>query len=165
MPTPHKRRHQMKTRKHASAFPAFIRTSLNRCTLAAVLAFTFTIGAHANSVTDPSRASIDASIAIPVTLINGTAHFFKDAGQLSVTGVKTVGHVSVITLRGLAGGAEASVQVSSKAIEGSAIGIGVVLQSTVSATGVLLVSAGKALMFVPNEVGKSLLHHSRARDF
>ena len=100
-----------------------------------------------------------------MTLINGTAHFFKDAGQLSVTGVKTVGHVSVITLRGLAGGAEASVQVSSKAIEGSAIGIGVVLQSTVSATGVLLVSAGKALMFVPNEVGKSLLHHSRARDF
>ena len=155
----------MKTRKHASPFMACIRISLNRHTLAAVLAVTFTIGAHANSVTDPSRASIDASIAIPVTLIDGSAHFFKDAGQLSVTGIKTVGNVSVITLRGLAGGVEASVQVSSKAIEGSAIGIGVVLQSTVSATGVLLVSAGKALMFVPNEIGKSLLHHSRARDF
>lgn len=155
----------MKTRNHASAFLTLIRTSLNRCVLAAVLAVSFTASANANSVTDPSRASIDASIAIPVTLINGSAQFFKDAGQLSVTGVKTVGHVSVISLRGLAGGAEASVQVSSKAIEGSAIGIGVVLQATVSATGVLLISAGKALMFVPNEVGKSLLHHSRARDF
>ena len=165
MPTSHTQRHQLKTRNHASAFLTFIRSSLNRCTLAAVFAFTFTAGAHANSVPDPSRASIDASIAIPVTLIDGSVHFFKDAGQLSVTGVKTVGNVSVITLRGLAGGVEASVQVSSKAIEGSAIGIGVVLQSTVSATGVLLVSAGKALMFVPNEIGKSLLHHSRARDF
>lgn len=120
---------------------------------------------YANSTTDASRASINASVAIPVTLVAGTSQFFRDAGQLSVTGVKTVGNVSVITLRGLANGTEASVQVSSKAIEGSAVGVGVVLQATVSATGVMLVSAGKALMFVPNEVGKSLLHHSRARDY
>ena len=120
--------------------------------------------AHANSTTDPSRASINASIAIPVTIIAGTSQFFKDAGRLSVTGVKTAGDVSVITFRGLANGAEASVQVSSKMIEGSAVGVGVVLQATVSATGTLLVSAGKALMFIPNEMGKSLLHHSRARD-
>ena len=140
-----------------------LRADLNRLALAALLGCA--IGAHADSVTNASRASIDASIAVPVTLVAGTAQFFRDAGQLSVTGVKTVGNVSVITLRGLANGTEASVQVSSKAIEGSAVGVGVVLQATVSATGVMLVSAGKALMFVPNEVGKSLLHHSRARDY
>jgi hypothetical protein len=140
-----------------------LRAVVTRFALAATLGCT--IGAHADSVTDASRASIDASVAIPVTLVAGTAQFFRDAGQLSVTGVKTVGNVSTVTLRGLANGAEASVQVSSKAIEGSAIGVGVVLQATVSATGALLVSGGKALMFVPNEVGKSLLHHSRARDF
>ena len=120
-------------------------------------------GAGANSVTDPSRASINASIAIPVALVDGSAQLFKDGGRLSVTGVKTLGDVSVITLRGLAGGAEASVQVSSRLIEGSAISVGTALQATVSATGVLLVAAGKALMFVPNEMGQSLLHHSRAR--
>ena len=130
--------------------------------LATLLACTATV--HANSTTDPSRASINASIAIPVTLVAGTSQFFKDAGRLSVTGVKTAGDVSVITFRGLANGAEASVQVSSKVIEGSAVGVGVVLQATVSATGTLLVSAGKALMFIPNEMGKSLLQHSRARD-
>lgn len=133
--------------------------------LAAVALLMCVVSVHANSTTDASRASINASVAIPATLVAGTSQFFKDAGQLSVTGVKTVGNVSVITLRGLANGAEASVQVSSKAIEGSAVGVGVVLQATVSATGVMLVSAGKALMFVPNEVGKSLLHHSRARDY
>jgi len=121
--------------------------------------------ANANSMTDASRASINASMAIPVALVGGTAQFFKDAGQLSVTGVKTVGNVSVITLRGLASGAEASVQVSSKVIEGSAIAAGMALQAVTSATGALLVSAGKALMFVPNEMGMALLHHSRARDF
>lgn len=140
----------------------FIHTTLVGSTVAVSLL----VGAatHANSLTDPSRASINASIAIPVTLVDGAAQLFKDAGQLSVTGVKTVGNVSVITLRGLAGGAEASVEISSKVIEGSAIGVGMVLQTTVSVAGVLLVSAGKALMFVPNEMGKSLLHHSRARD-
>ena len=68
---------------------------------------------QANSMTNPSRASINASIGIPVALIDGSAHMFKDAGQFSVTGIKTVGNVSVITLRGVAGGAEASVQISS----------------------------------------------------
>lgn len=119
--------------------------------------------AGANSVTDSSRASINASIGIPMALVDSSAQLLKDGGQLSVTAVKTVGNVSIITLRSLAGGAEASVQVSSKVIEGSAIGVGSALQATTSATGVLLVAAGKALMFVPNEMGKSLLHHSRAR--
>jgi hypothetical protein len=148
---------QMNTQIHK-----IFRTILRACTVAAL--FFAAVSAHANSVTDPSRASIDTSIAIPVTMVMGTAQFFKDAGQLSVTGVKTVGKVSVITFRGLANGAEASVQVSGKAIEGSAVGVGVVLQTSVSATGVLLTAAGKALMFVPNEMGKSLLHHSRSRD-
>ena len=119
---------------------------------------------QASAASEMSRASINASVAIPVTWVTGTAQFFRDAGQLSVTGVKTVGDVSVIGLRGLANGAEASVQVSSRAIQGSAIGAGVVLEAAVSATGTVLVSAGKALMFVPNEVGTALLHHSRARD-
>lgn len=149
--------------KSPDSVSTFLRHYLRMC--AAAVLTTSALCAHANSITDASRASIDASIAIPVTLIHGTSQFFRDAGQLSVTGVKTVGNVSVIALRGVANGAEASVQVSSKVIEGSAIGVGVVLQTTVSATGVLLMAAGNALMFVPNEVGKSLLHHSRARDY
>ena len=153
----------MKARQSVSTA---IARKLNGCILAALLTCTLhaQVSNAANSVTDASSASINTSMAIPLTLIGGGAQFFKDAGQLSVTGVKTVGNVSVITMRGLANGTEASVQVSRKAIQGASIGVGVVLQTTVSATGVLLVAAGKALMFVPNEMGKSLLHHSRARD-
>lgn len=145
----------------AALNPFTRRSSCRAMALATVLMFAG--AAHANSTTDASRASINASMAIPVTLIAGTAQFFRDAGQLSVTGVKTAGNVSTITLRGLASGAEASVQVASGAIEGSAIAAGVVLDAAVSVTGTLLISSGKALMFVPNEMGRSLLHHSRAR--
>lgn len=119
---------------------------------------------HAGSLSEASRASLNASVAVPVTLVRGTAQMFKDAGRFSVAGVKTVGDVSTVTLRGLANGAEASVQFTGKAIEGSAIAVGTVLQGSVTATGVILVGAGRALMFVPNEVGTALMHRSRARD-
>ncbi len=123
-----------------------------------------TTTANAGGLSDASRASIDASIAIPVTLVRGSMQLFKDAGQFSVTGIKTVGNVSTIALRGVASGVEASVQISAKALEGSAIAAGVVVQAVLSGAGILLVAAGKALMFLPNEIGQSLLHHSRARD-
>ncbi|MEP7154238.1 MAG: hypothetical protein ABI905_00590 [Betaproteobacteria bacterium] len=148
--------------KNRNPFTFSIRTALAATALIGCMAGT---SAQANSITDASRASISASMAIPVVLVGGTAQFFRDAGKLSITAVKTVGNVSVITLRGLASGAEASVQVSTQLIEGSAIGAGMALQAVASATGVLLVSAGKALMFVPNEMGMALLHHSRARDY
>jgi hypothetical protein len=119
--------------------------------------------ASASSPSDASRASLNASMAVPATLVQGGAQFFRDAGKLSVTGVKTVGNMTVYTLRGAASGAEASVQASARGIEGSAIAVGSVLEGTVFATGTLLVSAGKVLMFVPNELGRSLLHHSRAQ--
>ena len=120
--------------------------------------------ALAQSPSDASRASLNASVGIPVALVAGSAQMFRDGGQLSVTGIRTSGKVATIALRGLANGADASVEVSSKAIDASAVAVGSVLQASVSAAGVLLVSAGKALMFIPNEAGLALLHHSRARD-
>ena len=121
-------------------------------------------GAFAQSPSEAARASINASVAMPVALVAGSAQMFRDGGQLSVTGIRTSGKVATIALRGLANGAEAAVQVSASAIEGSAVAVGSVMQASVSAAGVLLVSAGRALMFIPNEAGMALLHHSRARD-
>lgn len=140
-----------------------IHLSIKAGALAATLAFTV-LPSYAGSLSEASRASLNASVAVPVTMVRGTAQMFKDAGRFSVTGVKTVGEVSTVSLRGLATGAEASVQFTGKAIEGSAITVGTVLQSSVTATGVILVGAGRALMFVPNEVGTALMHRSRARD-
>ena len=140
-------------------------TTLRNLIVGLVAALVCTVcSAQAKGLSEASTASLDSSIAIPVGLVVGGAQLFRDAGQLSVAGVKTVGNVSVIALRAVVSGAEASVQISSKALEGSAIVAGAVVTTTVSATGMLLVFAGSALIFVPNEIGASLLHHSRARD-
>jgi hypothetical protein len=120
--------------------------------------------ATAGGPSEAIRASIDASVGVPANVIHGSAQLFRDAGRFTVTGVKTVGDASTLGLRSLATGAEASVQFTARGIEASALATGTVLDASVSATGVLLVAAGKALVFVPNEVGRSLLHHSRAAE-
>ena len=146
--------------------PILVSTSVHATSRAVAMTVTLMLAAsaHANGIADSSRASINASVALPVMLVGGTSQFFRDAGQLSVTLVKITGNISTITLRGLASGADASVQVSGKVIEGSAIAAGAILQTSLSATGTLLIASGKVLMFIPNETGLALLHHSRARD-
>jgi len=120
--------------------------------------------ASAQSVTDASRASVNMSIGVPVAATAASAQFFRDAGQLSVASVQASGKVTTVVLKGAQSGAEFSVQVASKGLEGSALAVGVTITAVASATGHLLVQGGKALIFVPNEVGRSLLHHSRSRD-
>lgn len=119
--------------------------------------------AAADAASEASRASLNASLAIPAVAVSGSVHMFRDGGQLSVTGVKTVGKMSVVSLRNLVGGVEGSVEVSTQVLEGTALAAGALVYATASTTGVLLSAAGRALMFVPNEVGMSLMHHSRAR--
>jgi hypothetical protein len=118
--------------------------------------------AHAGGISDMSRASVNASLALPGALIFGTTQMLKDAGKVSVTAIRTVGKVTTLTLKAIGSGIEATVEVSAKVLEGIAIGTGVVLVATAVATGVVLSLAGNALVFIPNEVGSSLLHHSRA---
>jgi hypothetical protein len=118
--------------------------------------------ARAGGPSEASRASLDASVAVPARVVHGTAQLFRDAGRFSVTGVTTSGEAALLGLKSLADGAEVSVQFGAKGVEMSALASGAVIETSVSATGALLVAAGKALMFVPNEVGHSLLHHSRS---
>lgn len=118
--------------------------------------------AFANS---PSRAlaqSVEASIALPVYAVYGSAQMVRDSGQFSVGAVKIVGDVAVVGMKSVGSGAEVSVQLTSGALKDTGLLVGSVLEGSVTATGLVLVSAGKAVMFIPNEVGQSLLHHSRA---
>lgn len=130
-----------------------------------VAAAQFISPAAAQSEVDASRASVAASIGLPVAATGASAQFFRDAGQLSVAGVRASGRVTTIVLKSTQSGAEFSVQVASKGMEGSALAVGVTITTVVSATGHMLMHAGKALIFVPNEIGQSLLHHSRSRDY
>jgi hypothetical protein len=118
--------------------------------------------AFAQSLSRALAQSVEASIALPVYAVYGSAQMARDAGQFSVGAVKLVGDVAVVSMKSVATGAEISVQLTAGALKDTGLLVGTVLEGSVTATGLVLVSAGKALMFIPNEVGQSLLHHSRA---
>ena len=136
---------------------------MRRSLFAIFLALNLAGTATAGGLSEASEASIGASIGLPVAAAGASEQFFRDAGQLSVAGVHASGHVTTVVLRGAQSGAELSIQVASKGIEGSGMVVGATVMVVAAATGYTIRHMGKALVFVPNEIGQSLLHHSRSR--
>ncbi len=85
------------------------------------------------------------------------------AGSVVVESVKTVGEGIEVVIRNVADGSRATVQFSGKAAHRLSVGTGAALEVVASATGHLLVASGKVLAFIPNELGKVLLHHSEVK--
>lgn len=99
-------------------------------------------------------ASAGAVVAIPVA--------FSTAGAvLVVKGVEASAKGTVYVLERMSDGARASVEVSGKAASGASAAVGTVVFVSVISTGVVLSVAGKVIAFIPNEIGKALLHNER----
>jgi hypothetical protein len=56
------------------------------------------------------------------------------------------------------------VALSSRTASASAAAVGTVVSVSVIGTGVLLSVAGEVLCFIPNELGRALLHNERITD-
>ena len=127
----------------------------------------------------PARAQSEASAALsmlPVASVVGTASVASTAAgavvalpaALSVAGavltVKTVeasATGSVYLLARASDGAQASVEVAGRGVAASAYGVGTVVTCSVIGTGVVLSVAGEAIAFIPNAMGRALLHNER----
>lgn len=127
-------------------------------------------------VASPARAQSEVSVALsalPVASVVGAASVGAAAVSvvpvaLSVAGATLVVKVVEITASGMvyvlervSDGAQASVQVSGRAASGVSMGVGTVVVVSVIGTGVLLSAAGEVLAFIPNELGRALLHNER----
>jgi hypothetical protein len=121
-----------------------------------------TLPARAGGTSDLSRASVNASVAVPAALVIGSTQMLKDAGRVSVTGIRTIGKVTTLTLRAVGSAIEFTIEVTAKGVEGIAIATGTVLKSVAVAGGVVLMLGASALLYIPHEIGNNLLHHSRA---
>lgn len=117
---------------------------------------------QAGRLSEASRASVGASLALPAVLVLGTASMLRDAGHVSVAGLRAAGRMTVITLKAIGSGIETVVEVSTDALKGVAITVGVVLVVTTVATGLVLSAAGQGLLFVSDGAGSHLLHRSPA---
>jgi len=95
-----------------------------------------------------------AAVAAPVLL--------STAGTLLVVkGVQASAQGTVFVLERAVDGAQASVEVAGRAATGSALAVGTVVTVVVISAGVLLSAGGEVIAFIPNEVGRALLHHER----
>ncbi|MBX3609448.1 MAG: hypothetical protein KF871_06080 [Hydrogenophaga sp.] len=92
--------------------------------------------------------------AVPVALSVGGAVLTVKAVQVSATG-------TVYLLERASDGARVSVEVSGRAASAVAIGVGSVVTVSVIGSGVVLSTAAEVLAFIPNELGRALLHNER----
>jgi hypothetical protein len=112
-----------------------------------------------------SEAS-QASAAIPVgsaIVVGGSMMAIAASGQAVVKTVQAVGDGSIVVLRGASDAATASIKLSAQAARELSIATGTVVSVVAMSTGYMLVASGKALAFIPNEIGASLLHHSQVK--
>lgn len=125
----------------------------------------FLAGALALSLlaTVPAQARNDASAysalsALPLASVGAVAApvLLSTAGTLLVVkGVQASAQGTVFVLERAADGAQASVEVAGRAAAGSAVTVSVI------GAGVLLSAGGEVIAFIPNKVGRALLHHER----
>lgn len=117
-------------------------------------------------------SALSSLSALPVaSLVGGSAVAGSLAAvplALSVTGaVLTVRAVEasangvVLMLERASDGARASVELVGRGLAGLAIGVGTVLGCSVVGTGVVLSVASEAIAFLPNALGRALLHDER----
>lgn len=106
----------------------------------------------------------EASVMLPAAsglVVLGSMSMLAGSAGVVVTAVEAAGEGTVLVLKGVSNGATASVRLSGEAARAASVAAGTVVEVSAYATGYLLVASGKAIAFVPNEIGTAMLHHSR----
>ena len=127
-------------------------TALTAC-LTTTLVLTPAAARAAPNASDASTLSllpIAVSVAVPVTLL-------ALGGSLVVTAVQTASDGTVWVLERASDGSRASIVFGA----GVALAVGTVLTVSAINAGWVLSDAGRAVAFVPNDSGKSLLYNER----
>lgn len=128
-------------------------------------------------VSAPARAQSEASLvlsALPVASVVGAGAAVAGsavagaAAALAVSGavlvvkaVEVSARGTVIVLERASDGARVSVELSGRAASGVVAGVGTAVAVSVIGAGVVLSAAGEVLCFIPNELGRALLHNER----
>ena len=107
----------------------------------------------ASVVTGSADAAVTLS-TIPVVLSAAGA-------VLVVRAVESTARGTVYVLERASDGARASLMVAGKGIEAVSVGVGTAVVVSVFSAGVILSAAGQAIAFLPNEVGRALMHNER----
>lgn len=111
-----------------------------------------------------SRGSEALSLGVAVVSL-GTMSALQGSGRVVIDAVEFSAETATLVLKrvgqGVSEASQVTLKLSAKGLEKSALVVGAGLEVSVVSTGYLLISAGKALAFIPNQVGQTLLHHEK----
>ena len=106
------------------------------------------------SVVIAGGAASAAVVALPVALSVSGAVLVVKSVELSARGALCV-------LERASDGVQVSVEIAARGVERTSMVVGTTVQVAVIGTGAVLSIAGEAIAFVPNEIGRALLHNER----
>lgn len=116
----------------------------------------------------PVASVVGAGSAVAGSAVAGAAAVSAVPAALTVSGavlvvkaVEVSARGTVIVLERASDGARASVELSGRAASGVVTGVGTMVAVSVIGAGVVLSAAGEVLCFIPNELGRALLHNER----
>ena len=101
-----------------------------------------------------SMLPVAISVAAPVGMLSAGAAF-------TVVAVESAAGATVWVLERASDGARASITLSAQVAGGVSVLAGTAVVATAISAGWVLSAAGKAVAFIPNEIGKALLYHER----
>lgn len=111
-----------------------------------------------------SRGSEALSLGVAVVSL-GTMSALQGSGRVVIDAVEFSAETATLVLKrvgqGVSEASQVTLKLSAQGLEKSALVVGAGLEVSVVSTGYLLISAGKALAFIPNQVGQTLLHHEK----
>lgn len=99
-------------------------------------------------------AAVGAVSAAPVILSAAGAVFIIKAVEVSARG-------TVYVLERASDGAQVSVEVVGRGVGAASYGVGTSVAVSLISAGMVLSAAGEAIAFIPNALGKALLHNER----
>ena len=107
-----------------------------------------------------AQASQHLSAASAIVVLGGMS-VLAAGGEMVVTGIEhSARGVSVMVRHA----GEASAEVASLLVDGAtaaSLAVGRSVQVSATGVGYVLLASGKAIAFIPNEIGQSLIHQSR----
>ncbi len=133
---------------------------MNKLIVLTTVSACLTWGSAARSHNGLSEASalsllpVAISVAAPVGLLSAGAAF-------TVVAVHTASEGTVWVLERASDGARVSLTLSGQLVGGLSVIAGTAVVATAFTAGWVLSAAGKALAFIPNEVGKALMYNER----
>ncbi len=131
---------------------------LRNAVAAALLAASFLTPAQAH----PNASDASALSALPVAMSVAAPVMLLSAGALlTVVAIEATSAGTVWVLERASDGAQASVRLGVQAAGGLSVAAGTAVLVTAMSAGWVLSAAGRAIAFIPNEIGTALLHNER----